>query len=186
MDHLLGYLVGECRTVQRGMARSPRTAAAPDADIIVASPSTTIIASAPAGAAAAGAAPPGPAGATRTSRRRQSVSASTSTAPSTPFTPGPLTPADHSTPFFGFTNAVSGSSKQGRAQTPAGYTPRQSVERKSHALRSVEIAAERTPCPFPSEYGGKEKCGVSDEDEADEVLMAVCGACALMVSTGSI
>jgi hypothetical protein len=44
---------------------------------------------------------------------------------------------------------------------------------------------ERPPCPFPAEYGGKEKLGVSDEDEKDEVLMAVCAACAKLVSSAS-
>ena len=131
------------------MARSPRTAAAPPTQASTSAPSAI---------------------ATRTSRRRQSI---TSTAPSTPFTPGPLTPADPSTQFPGFTPCAAGPSK--------AY-PRQSVEHKSHALRSVENAAERTTCPFPGEYGGREKCGVSEEDEADEVLMAVCGACALLVS----
>ena len=41
---------------------------------------------------------------------------------------------------------------------------------------------ERSPCPFPAQYGGKDRCGVTEEDERDEVLMAVCAACATTVS----
>lgn len=55
------------------------------------------------------------------------------------------------------------------------------VERKSHALRSVGGTASLVTSPFPGEYGGSEKCGVHEDDEADEVLMAVCGACAVTV-----
>lgn len=36
------------------------------------------------------------------------------------------------------------------------------------------------PCPFPDRYGGKERCGVCDEDGADEVLMASCAAVAML------
>jgi hypothetical protein len=55
------------------------------------------------------------------------------------------------------------------------------VEAKAHGLRSVHGERERVVCPFPGEYGGKEKCGVSTEDLADEVLMAICAACARFV-----
>lgn len=111
----------------------------------------------------------------RPSRRRQSV---TSTAPSTPYTPAPGTP-DASSPFTGFTPSTAGPSRP-PAPIP-GLGP--GVGGRGHALRSVgAAAAERTPCPFPAEYGGREKCGIHEEDEADEVLMAGCGALALLVS----
>lgn len=55
------------------------------------------------------------------------------------------------------------------------------MEAKAHGLRSVHGERERVACPFPGEYGGKEKCAVSAEDLADEVLMAVCAACARLV-----
>lgn len=118
--------------------------------------------------------------AVRKSARTQSIS---STAPSTPFSPGPLTPADPgpSTPA-----AIQPPSA---ASTPSGrpiftpIAPRPPVETKTHALRSVGGNQDRAPSPFPEQYGGKEKCGVSEEDEADEVLMAVCSACASLVST---
>lgn len=55
------------------------------------------------------------------------------------------------------------------------------MEPKAHALRSVGGAAQLVTSPFPGHYGGSEKCGVHEEDEADEVLMAICGACALSV-----
>ncbi|KAI9632828.1 uncharacterized protein MKK02DRAFT_41140 [Dioszegia hungarica] len=100
--------------------------------------------------------------ATRPSRRRKSVSASASAAPS----PASASAADAPSPLTGLTpisaSAVAGPSRGQR----------------SHALRSEWMAAERTACPFPAEYGGRDKCGVSEEDEADEVLMAVCGSLA--------
>ena len=65
-------------------------------------------------------------------------------------------------------------------------TPRKvkgpAVDRKSHALRSVLGEKDRTQCPFPAQYGGRDRCGVVDEDERDEVLMAICAACASTVS----
>ncbi|WWD16342.1 hypothetical protein CI109_100768 [Kwoniella shandongensis] len=91
----------------------------------------------------------------RTSHR--SHRASTSTAPSTPLPSGPLTPSDSA----------------GRSSRPSTV-----VEAKAHGLRSVGGASERTPCPFPAAWGGKEKCGISDEDEADDVLMSILGAIA--------
>nr|XP_018266942.1 uncharacterized protein I303_00922 [Kwoniella dejecticola CBS 10117]OBR89100.1 hypothetical protein I303_00922 [Kwoniella dejecticola CBS 10117] len=72
---------------------------------------------------------------------------------STPFTPGPSTPSQ------------AGLSGKGRASS--------TVEAKAHGLRSIGGAGERTPCPFPAQYGGKEKCGLMEEDEADEVLMGI-------------
>ncbi len=56
------------------------------------------------------------------------------------------------------------------------------VEAKSHALRSVFGEKDRAACPFPGEYGGAGRCGVMEEDERDEVLMATCAACASVVS----
>nr|XP_019014584.1 uncharacterized protein I206_00667 [Kwoniella pini CBS 10737]OCF53365.1 hypothetical protein I206_00667 [Kwoniella pini CBS 10737] len=79
-------------------------------------------------------------------------------APSTPFTPGPATPSDL------------GSSSKGR--------PSSIVESKTHGLRSVGGASERTPCPFPTQWGGRDKCGLTEEDEADEVLMGILGSIA--------
>lgn len=88
---------------------------------------------------------------------------------SAPATPSPL--ADEAaTPSSAASTVTS--------KTPGG-TGR--VERKAHALRSVGGAAQLVTSPFPGEYGGSEKCGVHEEDEADEVLMAVCGACATTV-----
>ncbi|KAK8861734.1 hypothetical protein IAR55_002557 [Kwoniella newhampshirensis] len=92
----------------------------------------------------------------RTSHRSHRTS--TSTDPSTPHPTAPLTPLDS-----------------------AGRSSRTStvVEAKAHGLRSVGGASERTPCPFPAAWGGKEKCGITEEDEADEVLMSILGAIAL-------
>jgi hypothetical protein len=56
------------------------------------------------------------------------------------------------------------------------------IETKTHALRSVFGERERAACPFPGNYGGKEKLGVSEEDEKDETLMAICAAIAINVS----
>ena len=55
------------------------------------------------------------------------------------------------------------------------------VEAKSHGLRNAQ-EKDKVPCPFPDRYGGKDKCGVCDEDGADEVLMASCAALAMLVS----
>ncbi|WVQ62449.1 uncharacterized protein L199_000589 [Kwoniella botswanensis] len=86
----------------------------------------------------------------RTSSRAHRPSAT----PSTPFTPSPATPSDI------------GSSSKGRP------------EAKTHGLRSVGGASERTPCPFPAQWGGRDKCGILEEDEADEVLMSILGSIA--------
>nr|XP_019048964.1 hypothetical protein I302_02744 [Kwoniella bestiolae CBS 10118]OCF27894.1 hypothetical protein I302_02744 [Kwoniella bestiolae CBS 10118] len=90
----------------------------------------------------------------RTSSRAHRPSTSVSGTPSTPFTPPPATPSDI------------GSSSKGRP------------EAKTHGLRSVGGASERTPCPFPAHWGGRDKCGISEEDEADEVLMSILGSIA--------
>jgi hypothetical protein len=59
------------------------------------------------------------------------------------------------------------------------------VEPKTHALRSVLGEKDRAVCPFPGEYGGRVKLGLSEEDEKDEVFMAVCAAIAYFVSISS-
>ncbi|ORX35327.1 hypothetical protein BD324DRAFT_652461 [Kockovaella imperatae] len=89
------------------------------------------------------------------SRTPNAVASSSSTAPSTPPL---LTPTTELPPKLG----------------------RQAIESKPHALRSVLGEKERSPCPFPTQYGGRDKCAVVEDDERDEVLMAVCGACAIM------
>lgn len=97
--------------------------------------------------------------------------------PSVLSTPTPVTPA------ASFSTAPPTPSPLGQVENVASSSkaPRQSVEAKTHGLRSVLGERERTPCPFPGEYGGREKCGVSEEDEKDEVLMALAAACAKMV-----
>ncbi|WVQ93716.1 hypothetical protein IAU59_000793 [Kwoniella sp. CBS 9459] len=86
----------------------------------------------------------------RTSSRPHKPSAAAlASGPSTPVTPGPSTPSD------------------ARSRSAAA------VEAKAHGLRSVGVASERTPCPFPASWGGREKCGIQEEDEVDEVLMGV-------------
>lgn len=123
------------------------------------------------------AAPPAnntPTVAARTGRRRQSVSVTTAS------TAGPSTPSASSlTPYDDPSTPASSSSK---FHTPGGVNSLGRIEPKAHALRSVGGAADRVPCPFPANYGGSERCGVWEEDEADEVLMAVCAACASTVS----
>ncbi|WVR03676.1 hypothetical protein IAU60_000671 [Kwoniella sp. DSM 27419] len=73
------------------------------------------------------------------------------------------------------------------ASTPPAAGPstpsdsgRQRSESKAHGLRSVGGAAERTPCPFPAAYGGRDKCGISAEDEGDEVLMSILSSIAYL------
>ncbi|OCF36229.1 hypothetical protein I316_02102 [Kwoniella heveanensis BCC8398] len=86
----------------------------------------------------------------RTSSRPHKPSAAAlASGPSTPNTPGPSTPSD--------------------LRSRAAIT----VEAKAHGLRSVGVANERTPCPFPASWGGREKCGIVEEDEGDEVLMGI-------------
>lgn len=106
---------------------------------------------------------------TRSSRR--SIAAA-----STPATPtssaGPLTPADPNPPAA--TPPLPSSSSRA--------APKNHVEPKAHGLRNSHQQRERQSCPYPQDFGGKEQCGITEEDEADEVLMAVCGACAVMVS----
>ncbi|WWC86029.1 uncharacterized protein L201_000900 [Kwoniella dendrophila CBS 6074] len=115
----------------------------------------------PTGSSSSSATPQGSSSTPRTSSRahRPSASASAATStPSTPFATGPGTPSDI------------GSSSRGR--------PASIVEAKTHGLRSVGGASERTPCPFPEQWGGKGKCGITEEDEADEVLMGILGSIA--------
>ncbi|WRT63914.1 uncharacterized protein IL334_000840 [Kwoniella shivajii] len=77
---------------------------------------------------------------------------------STSCTPGPSTP---------YELGLSGKGK-----------PACSVEAKAHGLRSVGGASERTPCPFPAQWGGRDKCGITEEDENDDVLMSILGSIA--------
>ncbi|CAK9785322.1 hypothetical protein CC85DRAFT_305280 [Cutaneotrichosporon oleaginosum] len=105
----------------------------------------------------------GPSRPTRTSARsRRSVGGAV---PSPPSSAGPLTPADPNPP-----------------STPlgSGSVPKTLVAPKVHGLRNAHTARERVPCPFPADFGGQQQCGVSDEDLADDVLMAICGACATL------
>ncbi|RXK38092.1 hypothetical protein M231_04651 [Tremella mesenterica] len=51
------------------------------------------------------------------------------------------------------------------------------IESRSHGLRKAQ-EKEKVPCPFPEKYGGREKCGVLDDDGGDEILMASCAALA--------
>ncbi|XAO27289.1 hypothetical protein I312_106134 [Cryptococcus bacillisporus CA1280] len=97
----------------------------------------------------------------RTSARTHRQSASTSVAsPSTSApTPGPPTPASDGA------GARNGSTRRAPA-----------VEAKTHGLRSTGSSVERTPCPFPAQFGGRANCGIAEEDEADEVLMSVLSA----------
>ena len=109
--------------------------------------------------------PKQPLPATRSSRGRSALaSASTPTPTSAP--PPPSTP-------LSATPDASGSTSKSAKAAP--------VEAKAHGLRSVHGERERVACPFPEQYGGNDKCGVSAEDLADEVLMAVCAACASLV-----
>ena len=57
---------------------------------------------------------------------------------------------------------------------------RQPIEAKAHGLRSVG-SVDKAECPFPAQFGGCEKCGVSEEDERDESLMAICASIASTV-----
>lgn len=105
---------------------------------------------------------------TRTSTRVHARQASMSTtAPSTPLI---LTPSEPISP----------------PSTSRHHAKQASVEAKTHALRSVFGEKERESCPYPGQYGGAAKCGVSDEDEKDEVLMATCAACSSVVSLVSV
>lgn len=56
------------------------------------------------------------------------------------------------------------------------------MEAKTHGLRSTGSSVERTPCPFPAQFGGRANCGIAEEDEADEVLMSVLSAITFYVS----
>lgn len=127
----------------------------------------------------------GPSRPTRVTRARRSLGAagalaSGSASPSVASSAaspagGPLTPTNPNSP------APSSS-----ASTPLGATRAHSksfVEPKAHGLRNAQNAKERRAIPFPADFGGKDVCGIHDEDEQDDVLMAICGACASMVST---
>ncbi|WVQ77289.1 hypothetical protein IAR50_006973 [Cryptococcus sp. DSM 104548] len=98
----------------------------------------------------------GPSTSLRTSARTHRVSASASAVSvASPATPGPPTPE----------------SDPGRGGTSLRKTL--AVEAKTHGTRRAGNAVERRPCPFPSQWGGRNKCCISQEDEADEVLMGV-------------
>jgi len=160
------------------MARSARAAATASTPSTPITPVVT--------PAAAGASNPGPAtaaaGPSRRSTRRSlaatatstsSASASTSTAASSSASPassGPLTPAEQQL-------------QQSNPHSTRHAVPKSYVEPKAHGLRNSSSARERTPCPFPADHGGSVICGVAEDDEADEVLMAICSACAAMVSS---
>jgi hypothetical protein len=107
---------------------------------------------------------------TRSSRRRQSNSVST--APSSPI--APVTPAEPSPP------APLATPVAGPSRTPNPLS-KSYVAPKNHQTRN-HGDKDRESCPFPEQYGGSAKCGVSDEDEQDEVLMACCAALAQVVS----
>ncbi|KAL7420103.1 hypothetical protein Q5752_005068 [Cryptotrichosporon argae] len=135
---------------------------------------------------------------TRASRRQQSISASASAstpgglalAPSTP-SPAPAS-ASPVTSDLAYASApqlaargvgraaadelpVAGPGPSSRPRTAAPL-----IEPKTHGLRNQVQARERQACPYPADYGGKDKCQVHDEDETDDVLMAICAACAIM------
>ncbi|WVQ78634.1 hypothetical protein IAT38_000721 [Cryptococcus sp. DSM 104549] len=123
---------------------------------------------APASATSTPSAAPGPAPVpaavpTRSSHRVHRPSASTSAASTgAAYTPGPPTPGSD------------GAGVGGRHSARAGAA----VEHKAHGLRSVGGASERTPCPFPAQWGGRVKVGITEEDEGDEALMSICAAIA--------
>lgn len=106
-------------------------------------------------------------------RRRQSTSVS-STGSSSPRTPAPSTPAAPS-PLAAPSPPVAGPSRTPNPLSKSYVAP------KNHQTRN-HGDKDRAPCPFPDQYGGKVKCGVSDQDEADEYLMATCAALAQTVS----
>lgn len=118
----------------------------------------------PSGAASSSKSAAGSSRPTRTSARsRRSVGGAVSSPASSA---GPLTPADPNPPAV---------------QLGSGIIAKSNIAPKVHGLRNAHTARERVPCPFPGEFGGPQHCGVLDEDLADDVLMAICGACATMV-----
>ena len=130
-------------------------------------------------AAAASAATPLPAhlqtppvGRRSSTRRRQSTS---STAPPTPSSTGPVTPAA-TPPAFQTPQSTTSS-----AAGPSRLQSKSYVEPKNHQTRN-HGDKDRQSCPFPDEYGGQAKCGVTDADAEDDVLMACCAALAQVVS----
>lgn len=108
----------------------------------------------------------------KSSRVRRPSTSTTLANSSTPSTPLSLTPVP--TPITA-SQPVASSSKP---PPPS----RQPVDFKAHALRSVIGGNERVSCPFPGQYGGRDKCGVMEDEEGDEILMSICAACAAMVS----
>jgi hypothetical protein len=116
--------------------------------------------------------PPAP---TRSSaRRRQSTSVSI--APSSLRTSLPATPAAPS-PLAAPSPPVAGPSRTPNPLSKSYVAP------KNHQTRN-HGDKDRETCPFPEQYGGKAKCGITDEDEQDECLMACCAALAETVSLG--
>lgn len=119
---------------------------------------------------AASSTPGGPARASaRASARRSSVAnmhADHSSPGSTPQTPIDLT-------LNPFAAASHGSGSR--------HAPKPLVEPKVHGLRHAQGDREKVPAPFPAAYGGKEKCALHDDDEKDEVFVAICSALAEMV-----
>ena len=109
---------------------------------------------------------PAPSPTTRTSTRVHARHASTSASNiATPVTPVISTPPEPLSP----------------PSTSRIQSKHSGITTKSHALRSVLGEKEREPCPYPGQYGGPAKCGVTEEDEKDEVLMATCAACSSVV-----
>lgn len=111
---------------------------------------------------------------TRSSARRRQSNSVTSSAPSSPNTPAPLTPAE-SLPLAAPSPPVAGPSRTPNPLSKSYVAP------KNHQTRN-HGDKDRETCPFPEQYGGGAKCGVTDEDEQDEVLMACCAALAQVVS----
>ena len=111
-----------------------------------------------------------PVGRRSSTRRRQSTS---STAPPTPSSAGPVTPVA-TPPAFPTPQSTSSAG-------PSRLQSKSYVEPKNHQTRN-HGDKDRQSCPFPEEYGGQAKCGVSDADAEDDVLMACCAALAQVVS----
>jgi hypothetical protein len=113
---------------------------------------------------------------TRSSARRRQPESVTSSGPSSPNTPAPVTPSSS-------TAAAPSPPVAGPSRTPNPLS-KSYVAPKNHQTRN-HGDKDRETCPFPDMYGGKGKCGVSDEDERDDVLMACCAAIAKAVSSSS-
>lgn len=115
-----------------------------------------------------------PVGTRSSARRRQStsVASASTTGPATPSSAGPVTPVATPPSFPLSSSSLAGPS---RLQSKSYVAP------KNHQTRN-HGDKDRETCPFPEEYGGAAKCGVSDVDAEDEVLMACCAALAQSVS----